>query len=82
MIKVYRYLVYLRDNLKEQLKSCQYKNAHIQSPESLVKLHFDLWSNPQHVNFEAFLKVFKILNGKPARILVISLFYTCMIYVL
>jgi hypothetical protein len=69
MIKFYRYLIFLRGNLKERLKSCKYKYAHVQSPESLVKLHFDLWSNPQHINFEAFLKVFKILNGRPSRIL-------------
>lgn len=34
-----------------------------------MRLHFQLWSDPSHINKPAFLKVIKFLNGKPARIL-------------
>ncbi len=41
----------------------------IETPESLVYLHFKTWASPQHINIGAFLKIVKELNGNPAKIL-------------
>jgi len=41
----------------------------IETPESLVDLHFKTWASPQHINRGAFLKTIKELNGNPAKIL-------------
>jgi len=54
---------------KEFYKSIKYKYATIDSPESLINLHFETWASPQHINKEAFLETIKELNGKPAKIL-------------
>lgn len=69
MRRMLNYLKFISMNFKEQIKAFKYKYSKITSPESLVELHFKTWSHPQHINLDAFLKVFKILNGKPARIL-------------
>ena len=69
MKKLIKYLIYLNFRAKEYFKAVKYKHAKVNSPESLINLHFRTWSDPQHINKIAFLKIINTLNGKPARII-------------